>query len=1063
MFTPNPAGGSDKTQFLEQARAARDERERGRRKEDAITTISAAIRGFLARRRLRRIVYAEVDAFLAGAEPATAVDLFNNTRKLLFFYGGKEPNAKEQLRTNNRFREISARILKSLEGSSPDQNYVEALSDKKISPLWIAITKKYIVSVSESLRKLEPNISHDLNAISLYLHVLVTFFNVNSWKLRPHQEHLRPTLNALSLKLLTHAVANDFLANLQRLLLNSVVKQRPLLGRASLIAVATLALRPLALNFSEEYLLLFVVHFLSVPAIVHQMRAIAPFSLTCLQQQNILPLTITTLAEEHKMRSVSDSLDALHALCLLANLVDLSHQMALEDPSQLEALSKDLISLSTRILENCLQYVGKKQSAMSHYHPLLGWFSQKVDASQQEVITHIKSQLQLLWSPTLSMILFRPLFILQLKEPESPPPIDTAAVAIVEVIGMLRRGSTTRSTPPTMKINCPEVRQVALSCHLYETAIACLTELRHDILTGLSFQSNELLTKLWRLIGALGGSAPSHRAKVFLELLQQNVKANAMEFQILKLLCNCASHLLVLLDDDELYIQQKTFSLKDLCVMSAFLNILLFKIISNQLLDLKSISCCPLFACCHSLLMLLYRRDSRRSFTPEDHWLVKTKFTTLVSDFENGKLWAQLILHKLPHVLPHRERVQLFRRRVKQDMVPGGTESTHITVHRSRIVEDGFQQLNALTPQELKGVIRVRFVNYQGLDEAGIDQDGVFKEFLEETILRVFNPALNLFKMTNKQTLYPSPTSYFNENHLELFEFVGKMLGKAVHERIVVDVKFATFFLSQILGHHRNFQYYSYIDELPSLDEEIYNALTTVKNYPGDVQDLCLFFCVDDDSLGKIVTHELVPGGKTMAVTNENKMRYIHLSAQYRMQTQISEQTKAFIRGFRALVKKEWIAMFSAPELQRLISGDNTGIDLDDLRLNTKYFGGFHSAHRVICWLWEILWDDFTPEEHRLFLKFVTSCSSPPLLGFANLEPPFSIRCVEVADDQDRGDTVASFARAFFRVRKRDPVDRLPTSSTCFNLLKLPNYQKKETLKEKLRYAINSNPGFELS
>jgi len=28
-------------------------------------------------------------------------------------------------------------------------------------------------------------------------------------------------------------------------------------------------------------------------------------------------------------------------------------------------------------------------------------------------------------------------------------------------------------------------------------------------------------------------------------------------------------------------------------------------------------------------------------------------------------------------------------------------------------------------------------VNIQGLDEAGIDQDGVFKEFLEETIKKV--------------------------------------------------------------------------------------------------------------------------------------------------------------------------------------------------------------------------------------------------------------------------------------------------------------------------------------
>jgi len=40
---------------------------------------------------------------------------------------------------------------------------------------------------------------------------------------------------------------------------------------------------------------------------------------------------------------------------------------------------------------------------------------------------------------------------------------------------------------------------------------------------------------------------------------------------------------------------------------------------------------------------------------------------------------------------------------------------------------------------------------------------------------------------------------------------------------------------------------------------------------------------------------------------------------------------------------------------------------------------------------------------------------------------------------------------------------RLPTASTCFNLLKLPNYQKKATLKEKLRYAITCNTGFELS
>ena len=56
---------------------------------------------------------------------------------------------------------------------------------------------------------------------------------------------------------------------------------------------------------------------------------------------------------------------------------------------------------------------------------------------------------------------------------------------------------------------------------------------------------------------------------------------------------------------------------------------------------------------------------------------------------------------------------------------------------RNRLVEDGYRQLSSLSTHAIKGIIRVKFVNLQGLDEAGIDQDGVFKEFLEETIKKV--------------------------------------------------------------------------------------------------------------------------------------------------------------------------------------------------------------------------------------------------------------------------------------------------------------------------------------
>lgn len=232
----------------------------------------------------------------------------------------------------------------------------------------------------------------------------------------------------------------------------------------------------------------------------------------------------------------------------------------------------------------------------------------------------------------------------------------------------------------------------------------------------------------------------------------------------------------------------------------------------------------------------------------------------------------------MPHIIPHDDRVKLFRRFVQNEKaVLGLTESVCaspssalIRVHRDRIVEDGYRQLAALRPHALKGVIRVKFINQQGLDEAGIDQDGVFKEFLEETIKRVFDPSLNLFKTTSDQRLYPSPISYVQDNHLQLFEFVGRMLGKAVYEGIVVDVPFASFFLSQLLGQTLQAMY-SCMDELPSLDNELYRSLTFIKHYQEDVADLNLTFSVDQDVMGKIVTHELHPGGKARAVTDQNK------------------------------------------------------------------------------------------------------------------------------------------------------------------------------------------------
>ena len=92
----------------------------------------------------------------------------------------------------------------------------------------------------------------------------------------------------------------------------------------------------------------------------------------------------------------------------------------------------------------------------------------------------------------------------------------------------------------------------------------------------------------------------------------------------------------------------------------------------------------------------------------------------------------------------------------------------------------------------------------------------------------------------------------------------------------MVDVPFALFFLSQMLDHHYTTSY-SCLDELPSMDTELYKSLSYVKvtikwmislqpwynvfwiyyatqHTNDDVADLCLTFSWDEDFMGKVRT-----------------------------------------------------------------------------------------------------------------------------------------------------------------------------------------------------------------
>jgi ubiquitin-protein ligase E3 C len=145
-----------------------------------------------------------------------------------------------------------------------------------------------------------------------------------------------------------------------------------------------------------------------------------------------------------------------------------------------------------------------------------------------------------------------------------------------------------------------------------------------------------------------------------------------------------------------------------------------------------------------------------------------------------------------------------------------------------------------------------------------------------------------------------------------------------------------------------------------------------------------------------------------------------------------------------ALIPQQWLSMFNDKELQALVSGvENRGLDLLDMQRHVQYAGGYDATHPVIEAFWEAL-ASFTPGQQADFLRFVTSCPRPPLLGFAALEPALSIQMA--GGGEGRGQ------------------DRLPTAATCVNLLKLPPYSGgRAEMREKLLYAVQSGAGFELS
>jgi hypothetical protein len=78
--------------------------------------------------------------------------------------------------------------------------------------------------------------------------------------------------------------------------------------------------------------------------------------------------------------------------------------------------------------------------------------------------------------------------------------------------------------------------------------------------------------------------------------------------------------------------------------------------------------------------------------------------------------------------------------------------------------------------------IVIEMINQLGLDEAGIDGGGLFREFLLKLLETSFDPNRGFFVLTSDGFCYPNPNiKLIIENFEEHYFFLGRILAKVSH------------------------------------------------------------------------------------------------------------------------------------------------------------------------------------------------------------------------------------------------------------------------------------------
>ncbi|GBG30354.1 Ubiquitin-protein ligase, putative [Hondaea fermentalgiana] len=373
--------------------------------------------------------------------------------------------------------------------------------------------------------------------------------------------------------------------------------------------------------------------------------------------------------------------------------------------------------------------------------------------------------------------------------------------------------------------------------------------------------------------------------------------------------------------------------------------------------------------------------------------------------------------------------VNAFRGQLAGLPLMGGVPYFVLEVSRSDLIRDTMRALDRAQAADLKRPLMVKFRG-----EDGVDAGGVKKEFFQLLAEQLFSEDYGMFSREGDTgelwfNLSPLSTAATDPN---AYRMVGKLLGLAIYNATIIDMNFALAFYRTLLGKVRA---KPGLRDLAELNPTLADGLRQMLEYDGD-DFVDVFMCTFEAPGHRSMSGEpvpLVPGGEDMDVTRDNVKEYVDAYVRYLLVDSIKLAAEPLMQGFQMLIPRNLtsFSLFRPDELELALTGSDD-FDVAQIRDNTVYEGGYSSSSPVVQWLWEIV-GELSRDQQRTFLRF---CTGAPKLQVGT----FQLKVQRAGPDSEQ----------------------LPTASTCFNILLVPEYTSKAKLELKLMLAMQNAEGFGL-